>query len=872
MARRFEISALFTAINHMSAPIAAMGRDLSRFARVVSSTSSTARRDFGAIDAAIRQVTTRMGIPVRSTMFTRLEMDGRRAASRLQTSLNSINLNRLHSNLRRVSSDLSNLGHSATRLGAIGMAAGGFLMGKSFDIAKDDEVQKIRLKAEFGDTNGEKIYKQSRGFSAENIGDAPEYNDLLFSFGKQSKKLYNQESGTVDKSVFEAAANAAVYMGKPVREAVESMKSMWKGNPGTDDNLGMVVRKDKGMMNVQGLGMDAETQIRIAKDLKLPLYLGSGSGKMHKGERDEGRAYSTDEVEKMKASGQDISRAHFSENIEEKDVRLKEFTVALINSRLKNERGEAFYKVAGKAFSAQIEQLQSRTKNITIDALHDSGMFDSGMRVVQELGDNIKSIMGSANELWKALTGSEASGQANATLSALADTIKALSPNIDRVTAAIKQFKFDNPELFEAIKSFGMLTAKLALLGIGLNVLMFAISPLKIFLSAMPLIVSQSGIALAALGAIGYKAFKSWDAIKGFLPTFKQLKSVVDSVSESLAGFYQRNSGLIEFLGATTVAFAGLKIMSIISDLALVLSRRFVMLGVSSFAFVAASAPLLAVAGTIALIYTNWGLLSDAVGKPIGNKIGAGIYDAVQLIKSSWESLKNILGAPVRIGKFIGSKIYDMQSTKAVWSRLKAFLRAPIRLGRFIGAKIYDVITKIKAAWGQLKAFLATPVSFSGVFNSAVTILNGVIATLKGLWNSLKAFFTTPIDFSAAWSGLTSGFNSAIASVSGAWSAFKSSLNFSPSLPTPGKDLIKGGEQAKSNVLPFKKMGNDAATEYKNFKQTSYAPDVNVHINQNNMHHVSNSGAVKTVSQNNIKGGVLRFNNNTKTGQSARTA
>ena len=101
MAKSFNISAIFTAVNKLTAPVKQMTQQISQFAQVTRNASSSANAAFHSTGTAAQS-----------------------AASKIRSSFNNINFNRLKFQIKNLQGHIKDIGQSATTMGAVGIGAG----------------------------------------------------------------------------------------------------------------------------------------------------------------------------------------------------------------------------------------------------------------------------------------------------------------------------------------------------------------------------------------------------------------------------------------------------------------------------------------------------------------------------------------------------------------------------------------------------------------------------------------------------------------------------------------------------------------------------------------------------------------------------
>lgn len=136
MARSFSVSAIFTAVNRLSAPVAAMGRQISQFASSVRTSSRFAGSSLAGVAADANRAALSISNALNSITFSRLQQ----------------RLSQLRSQLRQAASGINNAGNNIAGFGASGVAAG-YGLNKTLDAVREKEAVQGSLGIEYTKDN-----------------------------------------------------------------------------------------------------------------------------------------------------------------------------------------------------------------------------------------------------------------------------------------------------------------------------------------------------------------------------------------------------------------------------------------------------------------------------------------------------------------------------------------------------------------------------------------------------------------------------------------------------------------------------------------------------------------------------------------------
>jgi hypothetical protein len=136
MAKSFNISAVFTAVNKLTAPVQAMTKQISQFAQVVKSSSQSTKSSFAGVGTAAQST-----------------------ASKISSSFNNINFNKLKFQVKNLQGHIKDLGQTATTIGAAGMGAG-YAVYKGLDPLREKQSVVTRFGTLYGQGKSSEERKQ----------------------------------------------------------------------------------------------------------------------------------------------------------------------------------------------------------------------------------------------------------------------------------------------------------------------------------------------------------------------------------------------------------------------------------------------------------------------------------------------------------------------------------------------------------------------------------------------------------------------------------------------------------------------------------------------------------------------------------------
>jgi len=126
MARSFNISAVFTAVNKLSAPVKQMTQSISQFAQATKTASSSANTAFHSTATAAQS-----------------------AVSKIRSAFNNINFNRLKFQIKNIGGHIKDLGQTAAGIGAAGAGAG-YAVYKGLDPLREKQSVVTRFGTLYG--------------------------------------------------------------------------------------------------------------------------------------------------------------------------------------------------------------------------------------------------------------------------------------------------------------------------------------------------------------------------------------------------------------------------------------------------------------------------------------------------------------------------------------------------------------------------------------------------------------------------------------------------------------------------------------------------------------------------------------------------
>ena len=214
MARQFNVSAIFTAVNQLTAPVREMSQQISQFARSVHTSSADANQSLNSTGSAAEQL-------------------HRRIASLNQISFNGLTarLNHITAQISRTAQGFQSAGNAALGVGAAGLA-GGYALNRTLEPVREAQRAANQLGVAYGQgksvqdqaTIGEAQYQTTAGLANKLPGAVADIADF-----RALTKRYGVE-GNYD--LIRGFTDALGAMGKSTldNEVLSSIQSIMIGN------------------------------------------------------------------------------------------------------------------------------------------------------------------------------------------------------------------------------------------------------------------------------------------------------------------------------------------------------------------------------------------------------------------------------------------------------------------------------------------------------------------------------------------------------------------------------------------------------------------------------------------------------------------